>query len=87
MTGMYTFVDTVDMMCSDDYQERFKAEYIQLTMRHERLVTMLHKYEAGMLDFKPACPIDVLKKQADVMSEYQAVLEQRAVLEGIDLDI
>ena len=28
---------TVDMMLSDDYKERFKAEYYQLKERYERL--------------------------------------------------
>ena len=31
------FKDTVDMMLSDDYKERFKAEYYQTKERYERL--------------------------------------------------
>lgn len=84
---MYTLIDTVDMMCSDEYQERFRAEYAQLALRHERLGAMLRKHDLGVLDFKPMYPIDILRRQADVMSEYMAILEQRAIFEGIDLDI
>lgn len=87
MDGIYDLMDTVDMMCSDDYKERFRAEYAQLALRHERLRVMVSRYHAGLLDFVPTYPIDILERQIDCMSEYQAILEKRAILEGIDLDI
>lgn len=35
--------DTVSLMCSDDYKERFKAEYAQVAVRYEKLKAMLDK--------------------------------------------
>lgn len=84
---MMDLVDTVDLMMSEDYKDRFVAEYAQLAMRHERLMAMLCKYDHGTLDFTPTCPIDLLREQVDVMEDYMAILEKRAILEGIDLDI
>lgn len=45
--------DTIEMMNSEDYKERFKAEYYQAKIRYDKLHRMLIKYEAGTLDFKP----------------------------------
>jgi len=43
--------DTVKMMNSANYKERFKAEYWQTKIRYEKLHRMTVKYEAGTLDF------------------------------------
>ncbi len=48
--------DTIEMMQSEDYKERFKAEYYQLEIRTEKLKAMLDKWDAGELSFKPTCP-------------------------------
>ena len=77
--------DTVKMMQSEDYKERFRAEYHQLKIRYKKLDNMLVRYENGTLDFTPSCPIEILDEQRTVMAEYIAVLEVRASLEGIDL--
>lgn len=54
--------DAVDLMTSEDYKERFKAEYIQTKIRYESLYKMLTKWEAGTLDFTSTCsPILLLK--------------------------
>ena len=42
--------DTVKMMNSANYKERFKAEYWQTKIRYEKLHRMTVKYEAGTLD-------------------------------------
>ena len=47
--------DTIEMMNSEDYKERFKAEYYQTKIRYDKLHSMLVKNEAGTLDFKPTC--------------------------------
>ena len=39
--------DTIDLMNSSDFKERFKAEYYQLKIRHEGLSKMLEKYREG----------------------------------------
>ena len=48
--------DTIEMMRSEDYKQRFKAEYYQLKIRTEKLKAMLDKWDAGELSFKPTCP-------------------------------
>lgn len=45
--------DTVGMMNSSDYKERFKAEYHQLKIRLEKLTIMLQQLDKGELKFKP----------------------------------
>ena len=42
--------DTVEMMNSDDYKERFKAEYYQLVIRYNKLKSMLVKWDKGTLN-------------------------------------
>nr|DAX51066.1 MAG TPA: hypothetical protein [Caudoviricetes sp.] len=46
---------------------------------------MISKYEEGTLEFKPNCPIDLLKAQKTAMYNYLCVLNERAKLEGIKL--
>ena len=77
--------DTIAMMNSDDYKERFRAEYWQTKIRYEKLHTMLVKYEAGTLDFTPKCPIPTLVAQKRQMGEYLKQLEIRAEIEAVDL--
>lgn len=77
--------DTAIMMQSDDYKERFKAEYWQVKIRHDKLYKMVVKYEAGHLDFRPSSELEFHKMQLDAMREYLFALEVRAELEGIEL--
>lgn len=92
--------ETVEGMLSPDYRERFKAEYAQLKIRHEKLKTFNNKIEAARrtrycpLDSdervtvempKHDCPDDLLREQQNIMGEYLRVLEVRAFIEGIDL--
>ena len=78
--------DTVNLMLSDSYKDRFRAEYFQTKERYQRLHLMIVKNEVGVLDFQPDCPLDLLKRQAKAMGEYLYVLEMRAHLEKIDLE-
>ena len=77
--------DTIEMMNSSDYKERFKAEYHQLKIRYEKLHKMCVRYEAGTLNFTPACSLDLLKDQKKHMGNYLYCLELRAEIEGIKL--
>lgn len=77
--------DTVEMMNSADYKERFKAEYDQLAIRYKGLKSMLDKWDNGTLQFKPTCPRSTYNMQIKAMTDYLAVLEARAVMENIDL--
>lgn len=79
--------ETIELMQSEDFKERFKAEYWQTKIRHSKLSEMLMKYEAGTLDFEPKCPNTLLVWQRDVMKRYLFVLEERARFEGIDLNL
>ncbi|WP_316607847.1 crAss001_48 related protein [uncultured Ruminococcus sp.] len=77
--------DTVPLMTSPNYKERFRAEYYQTKIRHDKLTSMLAKLEAGVLDFEPDCSPSLLAEQCAVMGRYLHILEQRAKAEGIVL--
>ena len=77
--------DTAERMSSPDYKERFRAEYCQVAIRYHKLKAMLDKWDQGMLDFKPTCPRSIYSMQVKAMTDYIAVLEARAVMEGIEL--
>ncbi len=79
--------DTVDLMVSEKYEERFIAEYTQTKIRYNKLHKMIVKYEAKTLDFEPKTPLLTLKNQASFMGQYLQQLEIRAELEGIVLPI
>lgn len=78
--------DTVEMMNSDEYKERFKAEYTQLVIRYYGLRNMLEKWDNGTLEFELTCPRSTYNLQIKTMTDYIAVLEARAVMEDIDLE-
>ena len=77
--------DTIGLMQSEDYKERFRAEYLQTKIRYHKLHTMCLKYEAGKLNFTPTCSLELLKNQKRAMGEYLYLLELRAVYEDIEL--
>lgn len=83
---MLQLEDTVDMMLSGDYKERFKAEYWQTKVRYEKLHKMIVKYEAGTIEFEPNCNLQLLKAQASNMGQYLYALEVRAEVEHIALE-
>lgn len=82
---MMTLVETIDMMTSADYKERFKAEYYQLKIRINGLARMLEKYKEGTLDFTPSCSYHLLHRQLEDMKRYAMCLEERAEVERITL--
>lgn len=84
------FRKTVDGMLSDDYKERFKAEYKQTKIRYERLHTFNTKILASKINVeseepKHDCPESVLLDQEKTMRKYLEILELRAAIEKIDL--
>ena len=83
---MMTLADTIKWMNSDDYKERFIAEYWQTKIRYDKLHKALVKHEAGTLPYTFSCPVDVLRGQIYLMGEYLTQLEIRAEIEGIDLE-
>lgn len=92
--------DTVDLMNSGDYRERFIAEYWQTKIRYEKLKAFNTKMDAAFrtMGVCPGdeskqvempvhdCPAGVLREQQKTMGEYLHLLEVRAVIEGIDLE-
>ena len=87
--------ETIEMMNSEDYKERFKAEYYQAKIRYEKLKKFNTKIEAyERIDYtrkpymeapKHDCPYDLLIDQQRVMGDYLRILEVRAEIEGIEL--
>ena len=79
--------DTIHSMNSDDFKERFRAEYWQTKIRYDKLDAMTVKYEAGTLAFTPSCSLDLLKEQKKHMGNYIRCLKIRAEIEGISLEV
>lgn len=77
--------ETIKGMVSEDYKERFIAEYQQLVIRYNGLKNMLIKQDRNELPFIPTCPRSTYNMQIKAMTDYIAVLEARAVMENIDL--
>ena len=77
--------ETAELMNSADYKDRFKAEYYQVVIRYQKLSAMLEKWGKGELPFTPTCPRSTYNMQIKAMTDYIAVLEVRAVMEGVEL--
>lgn len=77
--------DTIELMKSSDYKERFKAEYYQVKIRYEKLKAMLVQWDNGELKFTPTCSRAQYEIQKKAMLDYISTLETRANIEGIDL--
>jgi hypothetical protein len=77
--------ETIPLMESADYKERFKAEYYQVDIRLKKLVAMVEKWKKGELEFTPTCPIETYHFQIRAMEDYRAILVVRAKIEGIVL--
>ena len=84
-TSVTKLSQTVDMMTSSDYKERFKAEYAQVVIRYNKLKNMLDKWDKNELTFTPTCPRSTYNIQIKAMTDYIAILEARAVMENIIL--
>ena len=82
---MMKLAETVEMMNSANYKERFKAEYFQLKIRIDGLKNMLDKWDKGELNFTPTCPREIYNNQITYMTNYMTILANRATLEHIDL--
>ena len=75
----------IELMKSEDYKDRFRAEYYQLEDRIDKLANMLEKYKAGTLNFTPSCSYDLLNGQLKAMNLYLQYLIERAEIEGIEI--
>ena len=79
-------LDTVEMMNSKDFKERFRAEYFQLVNRIDGLSKMLDGYRHGTLTFSPKCSLKLLDGQLNSMIMYRTHLEERAKIEEVSLE-
>lgn len=81
--------ETVELMNSEDYKERFVAEYRQVKIRYEKLKNFCNKIEVetmlGKEVTKHDCPLELLREQQKYMGLYLSVLEKRALIESIVL--
>lgn len=88
--SLLTLGDTVELMNSKDYSDRFVAEYIQTAIRYEKLRAFATRIEAGEIYHvneppEHDCPLSILREQQGAMGRYLHLLEVRAVMEDIDL--
>ena len=77
--------ETIELMTSSDYKDRFKAEYYQLEYRYNKLKKMLEDWDADKLSFTPTCNRDIYTSQIVSMGVYINVLRQRAEIENVEL--
>lgn len=81
--------ETVELMNSEDYKERFVAEYHQVKIRYEKLKNFCNKIEVeemlGKEVTKHDCPLELLREQQKYMGLYLSVLEKRALIENVEL--
>lgn len=81
--------ETVELMNSEDYKERFIAEYHQVKIRYEKLKNFCNKIEVetmlGKEETKHDCPLELLREQQKYMGLYLSILEKRALIENIVL--
>jgi hypothetical protein len=81
---------SAELMLSEDYKERFIAEYMQIDNRLRGLKKMMLAWEQSelggpALGFTPSCPYETYKFQLKAMQEYRDILVVRAALENITL--
>lgn len=81
--------ETVELMNSVDYKDRFIAEYNQTKIRYEKLKNFCNKIEVeemlGKEVTKHDCPLELLIEQQRYMRLYLSVLEKRALIENVVL--
>lgn len=81
--------ETVELMNSVDYKDRFIAEYHQVKIRYEKLKNFCNKIEVetmlGKEVTKHDCPLELLREQQKYMGLYLSVLEKRALIENVEL--
>ena len=87
-------IETITLMISDSYKDRFLAEYKQTKIRYEKLKKLNNQIEAYYRSRNEGLPIkrpfyngsrELLRQQQHVMGEYLHTLEVRAEIEGIEL--
>lgn len=66
-----------------DWQQRFVIEYRELLTKTVKLGNMLENWDN--LNFTPKCSKSLLSAQYNTMRAYLSILEERAVIERVNL--
>lgn len=66
-----------------DWQQRFVREYNELLEKTTKLGNMLNNWDN--LNFTPKCSKLLLTAQYNTMKAYLSILEERAVIEDVNL--
>lgn len=66
-----------------DWQQRFVIEYKELLTKTVKLGNMLENWND--LNFTPKCSKSLLSAQYNTMRAYLSILEERAVIESVNL--
>jgi len=77
--------DTIELMTSADWKDRFVAEYLQTKIRYEKLHKLIIKREVGKHGFETPIPFESWLNQAKSMGRYLYELEKQAAIHGIEL--
>ena len=77
--------DTIELMSSADWKDRFIAEYLQTKIRYEKLHKLIVRREVGKIEFNTPIPLESWNEQAYYMGMYLHELEKQAVIHGIEL--
>ena len=78
--------DTVFLMTSKDYKDRFKAEFYQTKIRYNKLKQSLDNIIKDNLSSETYRSILILELQAQCMKNYLDILVSRAINEGIEIE-
>ena len=76
--------DTVKLMLSDDWRDRLKAEWLQLTIRCRKLSDFINAADRGEKKYKSDRDKFHMKKQREAMYGYIIALEHRMKDAGIE---
>ena len=73
--------DTVELMLSDDHNDRLRAEYEQVVIRSAKLAEIISKADSGTLEFELKTPMEILRRQHMAMADYMFILYTRLAME------
>jgi len=89
MRKFSTLSETVELMNSESYKNRFIGEYHQTKIRYEKLKDFCNRIEAArvscMEEPKHDCSLELLREQQRIMERYLHIMEIRAIIEEIEL--
>lgn len=80
-------IETINkLLNSENYQERMVGEFLELSVRLQKLQEFLIQYKDNKLPFTPATPYELLYEQFVYMKNYHMTLAQRLKIEDINIE-